>query len=153
MVDVNADLPFMLDRTNYQMALVDSITIAQNILTNKQVTDSEAGSIASDLLNTQIDASETVLQEDSDNIDDLTDTGNANGWSTTDTNNYNAANQIYQNDSSVCQTGQNNANSAVQTLQTQVGQDGTNLSNLLSLSAAFIEIGSFMTGILAQAYT
>lgn len=153
MVDINADLPFMIDRPSYQMALVDSITIAQNILTNKQVTDSEAGSVASDLLNTQIDASEVVLQEDADNIDDITDQGNANGWTTADTNNYNAANQIYQNDNSTCQTGQNNANSSVQTLQTQVGQDGTNLSNLLSLSAAFIEIGSFMTGILAQAYT
>jgi hypothetical protein len=143
----------IVNRINYQIALVDAITISQNILTNKQVTDSEAGSIASDLLNTELDASEVVLQEDADNIDDLTTQGNNGGWTTDETDAYNQANQYYQNDTAVCQTGQNNANTAVQTLSTQVGQDGTNLSNLLSISSVFVDIGQFMSGLLAQPYT
>jgi hypothetical protein len=140
-------------KINYQIALVDAITVAQNILTNKQVTDSEAGNIASDLFNTDLSASEEVLDQDGDNIDDITTTGNSNGWNTTSTNDYNAANQYYQNDTTVCQTGQNVANTAVQTLQTQVGTDGTNLSNILSISSTFVDIGQFMTGIMGQAYT
>ena len=142
-----------IHRASYQVALVSAITVSQNILTNKQVTDSNAGSVASDLLNTTLDASEVVIQENADIIDDLTTEGNEGGWTTAETNSYNQANQAYQNDTTVCQTGQDNANTAVQTINTQVGQDGTNLSNVLSISSVFVDIGQFMVGILSQGYT
>lgn len=139
-------------RPSYQVALINAEAATQNILTNKQATSATAGSQASALLDAEYTASQSVLEADQADINAITDAGQAGGWTDEETEQFNAANQVYQNDTLVSQIGQNNANSAVQTLQTQVGQDGSNLSNTLSLSSILTEVGKFMIGILANVY-
>ncbi len=141
-----------IHRVNYQIALVDSTARTQDVLTLKQVTDSEAGILASDLLSLEYEISTTVLEEDGALIDDAVAEGNANGWTDSDTTNLNVINQQYQNDTATCQVGQSNASTAVQTTENQVGQDGTNLSNALSMSNILTAIGNYMSGILANMY-
>ncbi len=131
-----------IERLNYQYALLNATVEAQEILGNKQSTDSEAGIIANDLLTTQYDASTVVLNLDTEAAQ------NAGSSS-----NFNEKNQIYQNDAASTQTGQSNANTGVQSSQTQVSQDGTNLSNLVSLSSSIISIGSFVANLIGRAYT
>jgi hypothetical protein len=129
-------------RLNYQYALLNATVEAQDILGNKQITDSNAGIVANDLLTTQYDASTEVLNQDTDTAQ-----------STNSSSSFNEANQVYQNDSATCQTGQSNANTAVQSSQTQVSQDGTNLSNLVSLASTIISIGGFVANLIGHAYS
>lgn len=130
-------------RYNFQYALLDSIVEAQDILSDKQSTDSEAGIIANNLLTAQYDASTEVLNQDTENAQAVSD----------DSDKFNAENQIYQNDSATAQTGQNNASTATQNLQTQVSQDGTNLSNLVSLASSLITIGGYVSNLIGHAYS
>jgi hypothetical protein len=131
-----------LSRDNFQYALLDATVLNQDILGNKQITDSTAGEIANDLLVTEYDASVAVLNEDTKNAQ------NASSG-----NDFNEQNQIYQNDSAVCQTGQSNASTAVQSSQTQVSQDGTNLSDLISLASTIITIGGYVANLINTAYS
>lgn len=130
-------------RYNFQYALLDSIVEAQEILGDKQSTDSEAGIVANDLLTAQYDASTEVLNQDTENAQAVAD----------DSNDFNAMNQIYQNDSATASTGQNNASTATQNSQTQVSQDGTNLSNLVSLASSLITIGGYVSNLIGHAYS
>lgn len=149
----------MSNRISYQVALVDATATSQNLLTNMQALSSEGGTIASDLLDLEFAASTTVLDADTLNITTISNANqaaaakNGGSWTTDETNAYNAANQIYQADSAVCQTGQTIGTTGVTTEQTQVSADGTNLSNLLSLSSILVAIGNFMSNTLAQGYT
>ena len=138
---------------SYQIALVNATFIAQNVLTNKQGADATSGTIASNLLTLEFSDSSAVLADDTTNLQNVAATGQANGWDTAATNSYNQANQVYQNDTTVSQTGQTNATTAVNVDQAQVSQDGTNLSNLLSLSNVLMQIGSYMSNILQSTYT
>lgn len=130
-----------LSRDNFQYALLDATVLNQDILGNKQITDSTAGEIANDLLVTEYDASVAVLNEDTN----IAQTGHSSD--------FNENNQIYQNDSAVCQTGQSNASTAVQSSQTQVSQDGTNLSDLISLASTIITIGGYVANLISTAYS
>ncbi len=138
--------------TSYQVALVNATAVEQNVLTNKQDTDANSGSLASTLLTSEYDASSTVETDDIDIVNSAGTAGNDGGWTQTDTNNYNSANQLYQNDTTVAETGQNNANTAVNSTQLQVGQDGTNLSNFLSLANILVSIGSYVSSLLTTKY-
>jgi len=143
----------IMAQISYQIALVNATYIMQNVLTNKQVADATSGTIASNLLQVELQDSEAVLAQDTDNIQSVATTGNQQGWTTADTNAYNQSNQVYQNDSTVCQTGQANATTSVNVDQSQVSQDGTNLSNFLSLSNVLMQIGNFMSNLLQSTYT
>ncbi len=129
-----------ISRDNFQYALLDATVLNQDILGNKQITDSTAGETANDLLVTEYNASVTVLGEDTENAQ------------TASSSKFNEKNQIYQNDSAVCQTGQSNASTAVQSSQTQVSQDGTNLSDLVSLASTIITIGGYVANLIGTAY-
>ena len=141
MVAFPSSLLSLLDRPNFQYQLLDSIVLAQEVLGDKQVTDSEAGIVANDLLTVIYDASTEVLEQDTENAQNAGDS-----------NDFNRINQVYQNDAATTQVGQNNANNAVQTSQTQVSQSGTNLSNLVSLASSIISIGSFVGNLIGHAY-
>jgi hypothetical protein len=145
----------MADRISisYQIALIDSTYRMQTILTNVQGTNSEAGSLASSLLDQQYNLSAEVLDENATIVNDIAEEGEENDWEQEYVDAYNAANQVYQNDTLVCETGQSNASNAVQRSQTQVAQDGTNLSNLITLAGTIGEIGRFMSGLLTSPYT
>ncbi len=138
---------------NYQVALVNATISFENVLDNKQTVDSEAGDIASALLQAQISESSTVLNCDSQAITDAGNAGNVGGWTTSESNNFNLANTVYQNDSATSQLGQNNASTAVQQLQAQVSQDGTNLSNAISIANVLVSIGQYASSLLSKAYT
>ncbi len=146
-------------RVSYQVALVDATSTAQNVIINTQALSSEGGTIASTLLDLEFSASTAVLDIDTTNITTISNANQAaaatnNGaWTTAETSAYNNANQVYQQDSAVCQTGQSVATSGVTTEQTQVSADGTNLSNLLSLSSILVSIGNFMSNTLARSYS
>lgn len=131
-----------VERLNYQYALLNATVEAQEVLGDKQITDSQAGIVANDLLTTQYDASTEVLNQDTEIAQDASD----------DSNDFNVANQVYQNDSATTQVGQSNGNTAVQAQQTAVSQDGTNLSNLVSLSSSIISIGSYVSNLISHAY-
>ena len=131
-----------VSRDNFQYALLDATVLNQDILGDKQITDSDAGVVANNLLTTIYDASVEVLAVDTENAQ------NAGGG-----NDFNEQNQIYQNDSAVCQTGQSNASTATQSSQTQVSQSGTNLSDLVSLASTIITIGGYVANLIGQAYT
>lgn len=133
----------IITRANFQYALIDCTVYSQDILGEKQVTDSQAGTIATDLLTTQYDASTEVLNQD---------TANAQSVSS-DSNDFAEYNQIYQNDSATAQTGQNNASTAVDTIQTQISQDGSNISDLNSLTATIISVGGYVANLINNAYT
>jgi hypothetical protein len=129
---------------NYQFALLEATVLSQITLSNKQASDSQAGILASNLLAAEYTDSNTVLTDD---------TGLVQGSVNDSGNTFSAYNQQYQNDAAVAQTGQNNANTAVQQQQTQVSQDATNLSNLVSLTQTLITIGSYIANLLTGAYT
>lgn len=132
---------------NFQFALIDATVRSQQILSNKQAADSQAGILATNLLTLEYSASNDVLGEDTALVQqESTNTGD-------DDNDFTAANQQYQNDAAVAQTGQNNANTAVQQQQTQVSQDATNLSNLVSLTQTLITIGGYIANLMTGAYT
>lgn len=133
----------IITRNNFQYALIDCTVLSQDVLGEKQVTDSQAGTIATDLLTTQYDASTEVLNQDTANAQ--AQAGNSN--------NFAEQNQIYQNDSATAQTGQNNANNAVQSIQTQISQDGSNIANLNSLVATIISVGGYVANLINNAYT
>lgn len=144
----------------YQVALVNAIATFENILDNKQVADSTAGDVASTLLQNQITESTTVLDADLALVQATATAGNAcsssdpqNCWTTSESANYNLANATYQNDTTISQTGQNTANSAVQSIQSQVSQDGTNISNAISLANILVQIGQYASSMLSSAYT
>lgn len=136
---------------NYQVSLVNALVTFQNVLNNKQTQDSLGGDVANALLTVQINDSTAVLTIDSDNVTAAATVGGT--WTTQDSNNFNLENSIYQTDSSICQTGQNNASTAVQQLQSEVSQDGTNISNAISLSNTLVQIGQYASSFLKQAYT
>lgn len=138
---------------SYQVALVNAQSTFQTVLTNKQVADSTAGDIASTLLDVQISYSTDVVDADYALVEDAATAGELNGWTTSDSNNYSLANSVYQTDSTICQTGQNNGTTAVQQLQSAVSQDGTNISNAISFSNIFVAIGDYAANFLKQAYT
>lgn len=138
---------------NYQVALINAITTFENTLTNKQTQDSLGGDIANALLTQEITFSTNVLTEDATNVQTAATAGTAGSWTTSDSNNYSLANSQYQADSSTCQTGQNNASTAVQQMQSAVSQDGTNISNAISLSNTLVQIGQYASSLLKQAYT
>ncbi|MES2199436.1 MAG: hypothetical protein V4489_04640 [Chlamydiota bacterium] len=138
---------------SYQVALVNAIVTFENTLSNKQTQDSLGGDVANNLLTQQIDYSTSVLTLDSDNISAAATAGTAGNWSTSDSNEFSLQNSIYQTDSAICQTGQNNASTAVQQMQSVVSQDGTNISNAISLSNTLVQIGQFASSLLKQAYT
>ena len=138
---------------NYQVALINAITTFENTLTNKQTQDSLGGDIANALLTQEITFSTNVLTEDATNVQTAATAGTAGSWTTSDSNNYSLANSQYQADSSTCQTGQNNASTAVQQMQSAVSQDGTNISNAISLSNTLVQIGQHASSLLKQAYT
>lgn len=139
--------------SSYQVHLVNATETFQNVLSNKQLQDSDAGDIANALFQTDLTLSTNVLNIDAANVQAAAAAGSATDWTQQDSNNYNAANQIYQNDSAVAQTGQNNASAAVQQLQTQVSQDGTNLSNVISISNVIVQIGTYTSNLLSGGYT
>ena len=128
---------------NYQFALLDATILSQTTLSDKQSADGQSGILANSLLTAEYADANTVLQTDTVNVQN---SGSNSGDLTT-------TNQIYQNDSSVAQTGESNANTAVQQEQTQVSQDGTNLSNLVSLSSTLIQIGQYIAGLIGTAYS
>lgn len=133
----------MPERPNFQFALVDATVTSQNILGSKQVADSQAGIVATNLLTLEYDEATVVLQYDSNQV-----TANASS-----SNGLTVKNQIYQNDYAVAQTGESNANTAVQAEQTDVSQDSTNLSNLVSLAQTIITIGQYVAGLIGNCYT
>ncbi|MBM3197953.1 MAG: hypothetical protein FJZ58_01700 [Chlamydiae bacterium] len=133
--------------SNFQFALLDATIRSQTTLGNKQTSDAQSSILANDLLETEYNDATAVLTKDTENVQSIT------GTSTEDTDALTQANQEYQNDSSVAQTGESNANTAVQAEQTQVSQDGTNLSNLVSLSSTLIQIGQYIAGLIGTAYT
>ena len=147
-----------MSRGSYQIDLVNATSVAQDVIINTQALNSEGGTIASTLLDLEFSASTTVLNADTANITAISNANqaaaalNGGAWTTEETSAYNNANQIYQQDSAVAQTGQSTATTAVTTQQTQVSADGTNLSNLLSLSSILVAIGNFMSNTLAQPY-
>ena len=145
---------------SYQVSLVNSMSIFENILDNKQVADANAGDVAADLLANQINESTTVLNADLAIVQTQATAGNAcsssnlqDCWTTSESANFNLANATYQNDSTISQTGQNNASASVQTIQSQVSQDGTNISNAISLANVLVQIGQYASSMLARAYT
>ncbi len=142
----------IIPRISYQVALIDSTSRTQEILTLKQATDSEAGILASELLDLEYEISTEVLEADGVLIDDAVAAGNDEGWTDTETSELNVLNQQYQNDTTICQTGQSNASTSVQASESQVGTDGTNLSNALSMSNILTEVGNFMSDILSDMY-
>jgi hypothetical protein len=144
----------------YQVNLVNATATFENVLDNKQVADSDAGDVASDLLNNQINESTVVLDADLVLVQDASTAGSScsssdlqNCWTTSESMNFNSANATYQNDTTVSQTGQTNASSAVQSIQSQVSQDGTNISNAISLANILVQIGQYASSLLSKAYT
>ena len=138
--------------SSYQVALVNATFEAQNILTNKQSSDAESGTLASNLLQAEFNDSTTVLNEDTTNVNNAATAGNQGDWTQTETNAYNQATEVYQNDTTVAETGQTNATNATNAEQSQVSQDGTNLSNFLSLSNILMQIGTYVSGLLGSTY-
>lgn len=148
-----------MGRASYQVAIVDASVTAQNVLSSIEGVNAQGGSVAATLLETEYSASTYVLHLDTTNIDNISAenqtaaVNNGGQWTSAETDAFNSANQVYQQDSSVTQTGQSNASTAVSVEQTQVSADGTNLSNFLSLSAVFVNIGAYMSNMLARGYT
>ncbi len=152
MVDIPlGDSLSSVQRPNFQFTLLNATTRSQTVLGDKQSTDTDASILATDLLTREYDEATIVLQEDTDAIVELADSVGSE-WSTSETNDFNVLNQTYQNDSAVCQTGESNADTAVQTSQTQTSQDGTNLSNLVSLSSTLITIGGYVASLISRSY-
>jgi len=141
-----------MGQISYQIQLVNALYLTQNVLTNKQATDAVAGTLASDLLQTEFTDSQAVLQSDQNNIQALA-SESSGGWNSTEVSTYNTANQVYQNDAAIAQTGQANATTAVNAEQAQISQDGVNLSNFLSLSNTLMQIGNYMSRLLSTTYT
>ncbi len=138
---------------NYQVALINAITTFENTLFNKQTQDALGGDVANALLTQELDYSTSVLTLDATNVQNVATAAGTTEWSSSDSNNYSLANSIYQSDSAICQTGQTNANTAVQQMQSAVTQDGTNISNAISLSNILVQIGQYASSFLKQAYT
>jgi hypothetical protein len=136
---------------NYQVSLVNAVATFQNILINKQTQDSLGGDIANSLLEQQVAYTDTVLTADAATVEDSASVSGS--WTTSDSNTFSLDNSIYQTDTSVSQTGQNNASTAVQQMQSAVSQDGTNLSNAISMSNTLVQIGQYASNLLKQAYT
>ncbi len=131
-------------RPNFQFELLDATVNSQNTLGNKQISDSTAGIVATNLLNLEYDEATVILNEDSEALVAI----NSNS-----TNQITQQNQVYQNDYATVQTGESNANTAVQSEQTNVSQDSTNISNLVSLAQTLITIGQYVAGLVQSAYT
>ncbi len=129
--------------SNFQFALLDATIRSQDALSSKQASDSQSGILDNDLLVDEYNDATVVLQADTANVQAQTNNSS---------NDQTSANTQYQNDSSVAQTGESNANTAVQQQQTQSSQDGTNLSNLVSLSSTLITIGNYVAGLINTAY-
>lgn len=129
-------------RPNFQFELLDATVNSQNLLGNKQISDSTAGIVATNLLNLEYAQATVVLTYDSNQV--VLDESNSSALT--------VSNQIYQNDYAVAQTGESNANTAVQAEQTDVSQDSTNISNLVSLAQTLITIGQYIAGLIT-AYT
>ena len=138
---------------SYQTAVVNSVFTRENLLDSKQTVDAVSGEVANDLLTAQINGTSFVLNADLSMLQSAATAGNDGDWSTSDSQTFNQDNTTYQNDLSVSQTGQNNASAAVQALQTQVSQDGTNISNAISLGNTLVQIGQYASSMLSQAYT
>lgn len=132
----------VVQRPNFQFAILDSTIRSQEVLGNKQGTDSQGGILATNLLSLEYEEATTVLQYDTDKVQ----------AQKADSGEFNKYNQIYQNDAAVTQTGESNASTGVDTEQTQVSQDGTNLSNLVSLSQTLITIGQYVASMISSAY-
>ena len=139
--------------SSYQVAVVNASFTFENVLDNKQTQDALGGDIANALLEVQITESTTLLDNDAILVQDAATAGGSASWTTSASNNFNLVNAEYQNDSAVCQTGQNNASTGVQQMQTQVSQDGTNISNAISIANVLVQIGQYAVNFLKQAYT
>ena len=132
----------MATLSNYQFSLLDATLRSQTTLGSKQTADAQSSIMANNLLALEYQEANYVLQGDTITVQEQHGNNNA----------LTVANQVYQNDSSVAQTGESNANSVVQAEQSQVSQDGTNLSNLVSLSSTLIQIGQYIAGLINTAY-
>ena len=141
LLDNGATLP---SRPNFQFDLLYATVNSQNVLGDKQISDSTGGIIATNLLNLEYSDATVVLNTDSENLISIPSSS---------TNAITQANQIYQNDYATAQTGESNANTAVQAQQTDVSQDSTNISNLVSLAQTLITIGQYVAGLVQSAYT
>ncbi len=139
--------------SDYQVALVNASVTFENILDNKQTEDAVAGDIANALLEAQITEATALLNADAALVQSAATAGSSGSWTTSESSQFNLDNSIYQSDTAVCQTGQNNASTAVQQLQTQVSQDGTDISNAISVANVLVQIGQYASNFLKQAYT
>jgi len=139
--------------SSYQVMVVNAIFSFENALDAKESADAVAGDLANVLFENQIAESTALLTIDNNLVQEAATAGNSGNWTTSDSNNFSLANSNYQNDSSISQTGQNNASTAVQQLQSQVSQDGTNISNAISIANVLVQIGQYMGSILSKAYT
>lgn len=138
--------------SNFQFDLVTATVRSQTMLGNKQNADAQAGVVANNLLQEEYNESTDLLNSDQETTN-ATGPGSDGDWSTSETQNFNSANANYQNDAAVSQTGETNASSATQNIQSQLSEDSTNLSNLVSLAQTLIQIGNYVAGLINNAYT
>lgn len=136
--------------SNFQFELVAATVRSQNTLNNKQGADANAGVVANALLQAEYTDSSNLLNSDQATTNAAPSSGS---WSTDQSNAFNIANANYQNDAAVSQTGETNASTAVQQSQSEVSQDSTNISNLVSLAQTLIQIGGYVAGLINNAYT
>ena len=129
-------------RPNFQFELLDATVNSQNTLGNKQISDSTGGIVATNLLNLEYADATVILNADSEALVAI---------NSSSTNAITQQNQVYQNDYATVQTGESNANTAVQAQQTDVSQDSTNISNLVSLAQTLITIGQYVAGLVQSA--
>ncbi|MES2199437.1 MAG: hypothetical protein V4489_04645 [Chlamydiota bacterium] len=138
--------------SNFQFDLVAATVRSQNTLNNKQSADATAGVVANALLQAEYTDSTNLLNTDQAITNACSPSSDTN-WSTSQTNAFSTNNANYQNDAAVSQTGETNASTAVQQVQSEVTQDSTNISNLVSLAQTLIQIGGYVANLITSAYT
>jgi len=136
---------------NFQFALVEATVRSQDTLANKQNADAAAGLVASALLDDEYAVATDLLNYDQSVT--LANSPSDSNWNTNQTNSFSINNANYQNDAAVSQTGETNASTGTQQLQTQLSEDSTNLSNLVSLAQTLIQVGSYTANLISSAYT
>ncbi len=137
---------------NFQFELVAATVRSQNILNDKQGADANGGVVANALLQAEYSDASTLLNEDQTTTNNAAPT-DGNDWTTNQSNAFSSANANYQNDAAVSQTGETNASTAVQQSQSEVSQDSTNISNLVSLAQTLIQVGGYVANLINSAYT